>query len=105
MDLKTIGISELKINEVKTEQFSRDSVPKTKPAETTADEGNNNVSLPDMEPPIQTRAVFAMDKDKNVTIQIIDKDGEVVRQIPPEEYIEMARKLKGEVESIYNEWA
>ncbi|HZX48165.1 MAG: hypothetical protein A2Z47_04485 [Thermodesulfovibrio sp. RBG_19FT_COMBO_42_12] len=104
MDIKTTGISGFQINKTDTDQVSRDPVHKTKPEETTADKGNN-VSVHDMELPIQNRAVFAIDKYKNVTIQILDKNGEVVRQIPAEEYIEMARKMKEEITSIFSEWA
>lgn len=64
----------------------------------------NQMAKPVLEPPIQNRAVFAIDENRNVTIQIIDKDGKVLKQIPPEEYINMVRKLKQVTEGHFDEW-
>jgi len=42
----------------------------------------------------QTKAIFALDEDKNVVIQVIDEEGEVVRQMPPEEFLEATKSLR-----------
>lgn len=48
------------------------------------------------------KAVFALDKEKNVVIRFLDKKGEVVRQYPPEEYISMIKKLKENIENLFS---
>lgn len=48
------------------------------------------------------KAVFALDKEKNVVIRFLDKKGKIVRQIPPEEYINMAKKFRENVESLFS---
>lgn len=41
------------------------------------------------------KVYFAIDKNDDVIIRIIDsKTGKVVKQIPPEEYLEMSKVLK-----------
>ncbi|MEW6116929.1 MAG: flagellar protein FlaG [Nitrospirota bacterium] len=52
--------------------------------------------------PVNLKAIFAIDEDKNVVIQLLDDKGEMVRQIPPEEYMEMVKKLDEMRESIYS---
>jgi uncharacterized FlaG/YvyC family protein len=51
---------------------------------------------------LDLKAVFALDKEKNVVIRVLDKKGEIVRQYPPEEYINMIKKLKENVESLFS---
>ena len=48
------------------------------------------------------KAVFAMDKEDNVVIRFVDKDGEVVRQVPPEEYLDMISKLKDSTSHLFS---
>ncbi len=48
------------------------------------------------------KAVFAIDRDKNVVIRFLDKKGEIVKQIPPEEYINMVKKFRESVENIFS---
>jgi uncharacterized FlaG/YvyC family protein len=70
---------------VKDKQQNKDKQP------TTA--GNGLLDL---------KAVFALDKEKNVVIRVLDKKGEIVRQYPPEEYINMIKKLKENVENLFS---
>jgi uncharacterized FlaG/YvyC family protein len=51
---------------------------------------------------LDLKAVFALDKDKNVVIRFLDKKGEVVRQVPPEEYINMLKKFRANVENLFS---
>ena len=51
---------------------------------------------------LDLKAVFALDKEKNVVIRVLDQKGEVVRQFPPEEYINMIKKFKDNVESLFS---
>ncbi len=50
----------------------------------------------------QTKAVFAVDGDKNVVVRIIDSDGKVLRQIPPEEYMAAAARLMDLAKSLFD---
>lgn len=40
------------------------------------------------------KAFFALDENKNVIIKVVDNDGNLIRQIPPEEYLKMVESLK-----------
>ncbi len=46
------------------------------------------------------RAILEMDKDNNIIIKIMDSEGKIVRQIPPQEYIEMISAWKENVKAI-----
>ncbi|MCR4288146.1 MAG: flagellar protein FlaG [Deltaproteobacteria bacterium] len=49
-----------------------------------------------------TKAVFAVDGDKNVVVRIIDSDGKVLRQIPPEEYMATVARLRELAKSLFD---
>lgn len=51
---------------------------------------------------LDLKAIFALDKDKNVVIQFLDEKGEIVKQVPPEEYINMVKKLETIVENLFS---
>lgn len=40
------------------------------------------------------KAFFAVDENKNVVIKVVDSDGNLIRQIPPEEFLKVAESLK-----------
>lgn len=40
------------------------------------------------------KAFFAIDENKNVVIKVVDNEGNLIRQIPPEEYLKVAESLK-----------
>jgi uncharacterized FlaG/YvyC family protein len=48
------------------------------------------------------KAYFAIDDTKNVVIRIEDEKGNLVRQIPPEEYLKMKDKIKQNVEELFH---
>lgn len=48
----------------------------------------------------QIKAVLAVDGDKNVVVRIIDSDGKVLRQIPPEEYMATVARLRELAKSL-----
>ncbi len=51
--------------------------------------------------PFNTTAYFSLDEDGNVVIKIVDREGKLLRQIPPEEYIAMMRNLKKAMENLF----
>lgn len=52
-------------------------------------------------PDIQSlKAFFAVDENGNVVIRVIDAQGELVRQIPPEELAKMSTILKEQMEHL-----
>ena len=40
------------------------------------------------------KAFFAIDENKNIVIRVVDQEGNLVRQIPPEEYLKATESLK-----------
>ncbi|MBI5598589.1 MAG: flagellar protein FlaG [Deltaproteobacteria bacterium] len=98
MDIKAIAINEIDIKQAAAKRPVDPVEPRAgiKPVE----------SAPAvMEPPVQTRAVFAIAEDKSVVIQILDRDGNVVAQIPPEDYVRMARQLRDLTQNLFSEEA
>ena len=48
----------------------------------------------------QRRAYFALDDNKNVVIRIVDEEGNVIRQIPPEEFLKTVDTLKENMQNL-----
>ena len=48
------------------------------------------------------KAVLAVTEDKDVVVQIVDVDGKVVRQIPPEDYLNTLKTLQKTSESMFH---
>lgn len=99
MDIKSVNMKEYTIGDERINQSAdhHDHVSDKGSVQTL----NNSIELT-TEFPIQTKAVFAIDEDKNVVIQLLNKDGEVVRQMPPEDYFDMVKNLKAIVKSHYD---
>ena len=98
MDIKSVNIKEYTIGDAKSNQ----SVDHHDHVSDKVSVPAMNISESTIEFPIQTKAVFAIDDDKNVVIQILDKDGNVVQQMPPEDYLDMVKKLRKVVNSHYD---
>ena len=99
MDIKSVNMKEYTISDEKINQSvdRHDHV-----SDKVSVQALNNAGESTLEFPIQTKAVFAIDDDKNVVVQFLDKDGNVVRQMPPEDYLDMVRTLKEFVKSHYD---
>jgi|SRR3989304_7868855 len=99
MDIKSVNMKEYTISDEKINQSvdRHDHV-----SDKVSVQALNNAGESTLEFPIQTKAVFAIDNDRNVVIQLLDKDGNVVRQMPPEDYLDMVRTLKEFVKSHYD---
>lgn len=48
------------------------------------------------------KAFFAVDENKNVVIRIKDAEGNVVKQIPPAEYLKMAETLSESSKNLFH---
>lgn len=48
------------------------------------------------------KAFFAVDENKNVVIRIKDAEGNVVKQIPPAEYLKMAEMLSESSKTLFH---
>lgn len=48
------------------------------------------------------RAFFALEDDGRVVVRIVDEEGQIVKQIPPEEYIKTAKALKENVNNLFH---
>lgn len=51
---------------------------------------------------VSYKAFFDIDENKNVVIKIVDSEGNLVRQIPPEEYIKMAESFKENIKNLFH---
>ena len=99
MDIKSVNMKEYTISDAKSNQ----SVDRNNHiSDKVSVQALNNAGEPTIELPIQTKAVLAIDDDKNVVVQFLDKDGKVVQQMPAEEYLDMVKKLKKVVNSHYD---
>lgn len=50
----------------------------------------------------QARAFFALDENENVVIRIVDSEGKLLRQIPPEEYLKMVEHMRNYTKNIFS---
>jgi uncharacterized FlaG/YvyC family protein len=99
MDINSVNMKEFTISDAKNNQsVDHDNHISDK----VSVQASNNAGESTIEFPIQTKAVLAIDDDKNVVIQLLDKDGKVVRQMPPEDYLDMVKKLKEVIKSHYD---
>lgn len=51
---------------------------------------------------VSFKAFFAVDENKNVVIRIMDDEGNVVKQIPPAEYLKMAETLSESRKTLFH---
>ncbi|MCG3117596.1 MAG: flagellar protein FlaG [Candidatus Manganitrophus sp. SA1] len=51
---------------------------------------------------VSFKAFFAVDENKNVVIRIKDAEGNVVKQIPPAEYLKMAETLSDSRKTLFH---
>ncbi|MCX8030424.1 MAG: flagellar protein FlaG [Thermodesulfovibrionales bacterium] len=49
-----------------------------------------------------TKAFFAVTEDENVVIKIVDEEGNLIRQIPPEEYIKLLEFFKNYNKNLFS---
>ena len=99
MDIKSVNMKEFTISDANNNQ----SVDRNNHiSDKVSVQALNTAGESTIDFPIQTKAVLAIDDDKNVVIQLLDKDGKVVRQMPPEDYLDMVKKLKEVIKSHYD---
>jgi uncharacterized FlaG/YvyC family protein len=55
---------------------------------------------PPIKPVNTNKAFFAVDENENVVIRVVDSEGRIVRQFPPEEYLRTVEVLKGTVQNL-----
>ena len=48
------------------------------------------------------KAVLALDDDKNVVIRVLDEKGKTVAQYPPEDYLQMMKRMNEIVKSLFS---
>lgn len=51
---------------------------------------------------VQTKAFFAVTENENVVIRIVDSEGNVLRQIPPEEFLKASEFLKNNHKNLFS---
>lgn len=55
--------------------------------------------------PVSYKAFFEVDENKNVVIKVVDSEGRVIRQVPPEEYLKMAAAWKENIKNLFHKEA
>jgi len=50
----------------------------------------------------QTKAFFAVTENENVVIRIVDSEGNLISQIPPEEFLKATEFLKNNNKSLFS---
>lgn len=48
------------------------------------------------------KAFFALDGEDNVVIRFADKEGNIVKQLPPEEFLRLQKQLEETVDSLFS---
>lgn len=48
------------------------------------------------------RAFFAIDDQENVVIRVVDENDELIRQIPPEDYLKVVNAISDNVDSLFH---
>lgn len=101
MDIRSVSLQK---NEVEVnDSNSHKSVERKPPVS-----GNESVTAldknleSDKQLIMHTKAVFAIDDNKNVVIQVLDEDGKVIKQLPPDDYLDMVKKIKESMTSHYD---
>ena len=59
---------------------------------------NKKVEVKDL----TAKVFFALDENKNVVIRIVDSEGKLLRQIPPEEYLKMVEHLQNHTKNLFS---
>lgn len=97
---------EISVQRGKTEKIAVNS-PAAAPAKIVPKEQETKERTPEIKPPeistpefFDLKAVFAQE-GKNVVIRFLDEKGQIVRQFPPEEYLNMLNKFQKTVESLF----
>jgi uncharacterized FlaG/YvyC family protein len=62
-------------------------------------------AAPPLEELLSLKAVIGFDEAKNTVVLFLDPQGQVVRQIPPEEYLDMLAQFQKNVESLFEKIA
>lgn len=52
--------------------------------------------------PVSYKAFLAVDENRNVVIRVVDSDGKMIRQIPPEDYLKTAAALKEITKNLFH---
>ncbi|MEO5355823.1 MAG: flagellar protein FlaG [Nitrospirae bacterium YQR-1] len=50
----------------------------------------------------ENKAVFAVDENQKVVIRIVDSDGNLLKQIPAEEYVKMVQQLEQNSQNLFH---
>src|SRR4030067_641817 len=99
MEIRAVNINESPLNDPNSNQ----SVDHNKHvSDNESVQTWNKSSDPAEDLPVHSSAVFAVDADDNVVIQLLDENGKVVRQIPPKVYLDMVKKLQIDIKSHYD---
>jgi len=100
MEVKPTGLIKLNIAAIKSAQPSEPAQQKGQTPEVKVSKQKEpGAAIND------NKAVFAIQDEKYVVIQFLDKEGQVVKQIPPKELITAYERLQDSIKSNYDKEA
>jgi uncharacterized FlaG/YvyC family protein len=104
MEIKNIDASLPSIVSENGQTEKREKAAQTEQAVQVSAEHQETQSAPAAEKfeTVSFKAFFAVDENKNVVIRIKDAEGNVVKQIPPAEYLKMAETLSESRKTLFH---
>jgi uncharacterized FlaG/YvyC family protein len=93
IDIKSTGSVNLIKAGVATSKVQSTKAPEPPKAE-VAKADTKVPSMPESQNLVGQKAVFSLQDNKHVVIQFLDKNGEVIKQIPPKAVVEAYERLK-----------
>lgn len=99
MEIKSIGVTVSQLQKP-SENQSNKTTPRKQAVNDASpvperDASTSNGLILDIEPTMEVhKALFSVDDEGNTIIKIIDPEGELVKQIPPEKFLEAAAALR-----------
>lgn len=104
MEIKNIDASLPSIVSENGQTEKREKAAQTEQAAQVSAERQETQSVPAAAnfETVSFKAFFAVDENKNVVIRIMDDEGNVVKQIPPAEYLKMAETLSESRKTLFH---
>lgn len=83
-------------------RFKAESQSQKDEAGRATERSDNRIRLKSDIKAFEFKTIFALTDDNEVVIRVLNEKGEVIKQIPPEEFLEMVRNLKEARENLFS---
>jgi len=84
----------------KSDLLAKKSTPRVEQRSGVSQTVSRNSQPEKAQPARPRRAFFAIDENSRVVIRIVDSEGKIVRQIPPEEFLKAVEALKENMQHL-----